>query len=489
MTTAEELDEAVARLDGSAQAHLKRLTRNAALLADISFADILVCVPTDETATQFAFSAQFRPINAPTVYPDDLVGRMCASTDRPLLALAWERGELMDGGLHLPETDRWVRTLNVPVRFRDQTIAVLAREFVPHLQRVAGELETTYFSVFRRLAAMVADGTYPYPAEGRATDVSPRVGDGMILLDPNGIIVYASPNALSTLHRLEFTAPVRGRRLSELGLEQRAVRSSYEERIPYLEELEHGDRSVVVQSLPLLEHGRAAGGLVLLRDVSELRRRDRLLLTKDATIAEIHHRVKNNLQTVSSLLRLQGRRVESPEARAAILESEQRIRSITMVHEILSREASDEAPFDEVVVSLARSLEDAVTSPEQPVEITVQGDPGALPSHMATSLAVALAELLQNAIHHGGRTVGDRCLVELHQEHDGAEVRFRIVDHGGGLPAGFDLGRDAGLGLTIVQTLIRDDLGGSLRLAPSERGRGAVATLTAPLPRRPASTS
>ncbi len=198
--------------------------------------------------------------------------------------------------------------------------------------------------------------------------------------------------------------------------------------------------------------------------------------------------MKNNLQTVSSLLRLQSRRVASPEARSAILESEQRIRSIAMVHEILSREASDDAPFDEVVVSLARSLEDAVTSPERPVEITVQGDAGALPSHMATSLAVALAELLQNAIQHGNGTDGEPCLVELHQEHDGATVRFRIVDHGGGLPDGFDLGRDAGLGLTIVQTLIRDDLGGSLRLTPAERG-GAVATLTAPLPHRPGPTS
>ncbi len=473
----------MAGLDGSARAHLRRLTRTTALLADISFADILVCVPADAHGSRFVVSAQCRPINAPTVHPADLVGRVAAPGDRPLIALAWQRGELMDGGIHLPETDRWVRTLCVPVRFRDQTIAVLAREFDPHMQRAAGVLENTYFSVFRRLAAMVADGTYPFPAEPRQTDVSPRVGDGLILLDPEGIIDYASPNALSTLHRLGITAPVRGRRLNTIGLEQRAVHSSYEERIPYLEELEQADRSIVVQSLPLLEHGKPAGGLVLIRDVSELRRRDRLLLTKDATIAEIHHRVKNNLQTVSSLLRLQSRRVASPEAKAAILESEQRIRSIAMVHEILSREAADHAAFDEIVVSLARSLEDVLTDPHHQTEITVHGDPGALPSHMATSLALALAELLQNAIRHGRGAESGPYRVDLHQENDGREVRFRIIDHGVGLPTGFELGRDAGLGLTIVQTLVRDDLGGSIGLAPGERGSGAVATLTAPLPR------
>jgi two-component sensor histidine kinase len=107
---------------------------------------------------------------------------------------------------------------------------------------------------------------------------------------------------------------------------------------------------------------------------------------------------------------------------------------------------------------------------------------------MATSLAMALAELLQNAIRHGQGAEGTPCLIELHQENDGEAVRFRIVDHGTGLPDGFDLARDAGLGITIVQTLIRDDLGGALQLSPAGRGSGAVATLTAPLPRRPAST-
>ena len=78
------------------------------------------------------------------------------------------------------------------------------------------------------------------------------------------------------------------------------------------------------------------GAVVLLRDVSDLRRRDRLLVSKDATIREIHHRVKNNLQTISSLLRLHGRRLESHEARAALEESVRRIRSIALVHETLS---------------------------------------------------------------------------------------------------------------------------------------------------------
>src|SRR5207302_67420 len=123
--------------------------------------------------------------------------------------------------------------------------------------------------------------------------------------------------------------------------------------------------TVLLRCLPLLDSSlsgdesspvtqEVTGAVVLLRDISELRRRDRLLVSKDATIREIHHRVKNNLQTISSLLRLQGRRLESPEGRTALRESERRIRSIAIVHEILSREAGDQVPFDEIVRSLVR---------------------------------------------------------------------------------------------------------------------------------------
>src|SRR5207237_6543108 len=107
--------------------------------------------------------------------------------------------------------------------------------------------------------------------------------------------------------------------------------------------------TVMLRCLPLVEDGTVTGALVLLRDISELRRRDRLLISMDATIREIHHRVKNNLQTISSLLRLQGRRLDSPEAKGAIEESVRRIRSIALVHETLSRETGADGQFNDLV--------------------------------------------------------------------------------------------------------------------------------------------
>src|SRR3546814_17657218 len=87
---------------------------------------------------------------------------------------------------------------------------------------------------------------------------------------------------------------------------------------PVTEEVEHGGEvTVLIRCIPLIDHGIVSGAVVLTRDISDLRRRARLLLSKDATIREIHHRVKNKLQTISSPLRLPDQRFASPEAKPA----------------------------------------------------------------------------------------------------------------------------------------------------------------------------
>src|SRR5207244_9790172 len=121
-------------------------------------------------------------------------------------------------------------------------------------------------------------------------------------------------------------------------------------------------------------HGKVTGAVVILRDITDLRRRDRLLLSKDATIREVHHRVKNNLQTISSLLRIQGRRLENPEAKLAIEESVRRIRSIALVHETLSRASGEELEFDQILRQLTRMAEEGLVMPDHAVHIEVVGD-------------------------------------------------------------------------------------------------------------------
>jgi two-component sensor histidine kinase len=225
------------------------------------------------------------------------------------------------------------------------------------------------------------------------------------------------------------------------------------------------------------------GALVLLRDISELRRRDRLLISMDATIREIHHRVKNNLQTISSLLRLQGRRLEAPEAKAAIEESVRRIRSIALVHETLSRETGDDVQFNDIVRPLLRMVEESLVSPDRPVRVTVEGDAGKLPASVATPLAVVLTELVQNAVDHGFPDDDDRAggSVRVCLENDGAALHLQVVDNGVGLPPGFRIDGATGLGLSIVRSLVTSQMEGTIALRAGADDTGTVADVVVPL--------
>jgi two-component sensor histidine kinase len=206
------------------------------------------------------------------------------------------------------------------------------------------------------------------------------------------------------------------------------------------------------------------------------------LLTKDATIREIHHRVKNNLQTIAALLRLQARRLESPEAQEALAESERRIRSIAIVHETLSRDVGDVVSFSDIVLPLVRVVEETVSTEELRLSFEVEGDAGELPGEIATPLAVVLNELMQNAVDHafppdGGRTEGN---VRVQITRDGDSLLVDVFDDGVGLVDGFSLETSRGLGLSIVQTLVTSELGGSIEMRNDHGTRVSLSIPTRP---------
>jgi two-component sensor histidine kinase len=255
-------------------------------------------------------------------------------------------------------------------------------------------------------------------------------------------------------------------------------------RFPDPMDVEGDAATLLVRALPLQAPGAEAGALVLIRDVTDVRRRDRALLTKDATIREIHHRVKNNLQTVAALLRLQARRMTEPAARAALEESVRRVTSIAVVHETLAGSREDVVAVDEVLDQVLPMLGDlASIGPAARTRRT--GEIGELPAAAATPLVMAVTELLQNAAEHAFRG-GEPGTIELVAERDGDDLVVRVRDDGQGLPEGFDLETSDGLGLQIVRTLVVSELGGSIATGTPEGLRsGTEVVLTLPGAGRP----
>ena len=449
--------------------HLMRLTASWGLLSDLSFSDLLLYVPTAPgDLSTFTILGQVRPTTSQTLYLDDEVGRQVPPSEVPLVTRAWQLGEIIDGEASVHARGEIASVQCIPVRWKDSMVAVMLRASAPMVGRRPGELERVYVEMFDGFARMITMGDFPFGAEETEVDEAPRVGDGVARLDGSARVDFASPNFVSALHRMGIHGNTQGARLGELGFDESPVRAAFAIGLPITQEIERRDVVVLLRCIPFLSHGRVTGAVVLLRDVSDLRRRDRLLVSKDATIREIHHRVKNNLQTISSLLRMHGRRLESPEAREALEESVRRIRSIALVHETLSAGASQEVDFGDIVRQLVRMVGEGIVSDERPVRLVVEGDPGEVRAEVATPLAVVLTELLQNALEHGfpaarfaARASEARVVVSL--ANDGTKLLVRVADNGVGLPPDFTLDGPT-LGLSIVRALVTTDLDGVINM-------------------------
>ncbi|MFL6059610.1 MAG: sensor histidine kinase [Marmoricola sp.] len=449
------------------------------IIADLSFADLVLWLP-DRTGSGYWAAGQMRPTTGPTALVDDVVGTFVEVGKRRLLDAALSEGRIARDGDPEWRDDVPVRIEAIPVRRGDRVIAVVARNTNLHGVRTPSRLELSYLTTASELTQMIAHGLFPYAGQRSDHADSPRVGDGFIRVDAAGKVVYASPNALSVYRKLGLSTDLVDLDLAEVtrGLippshrpDEETISAVLGARMPRDAELGNGAATVILRAIPLRPTGARTGGLILLRDVTDLRSRDRELVTKDATIREIHHRVKNNLQTVAALLRLQARRIESVSGREALEEAVRRVGAIAVVHETLSQSFEEQVEFDAVADQLI-GLVHEVGAHGGSVRLRREGSFGTLSSEAATPLAMVLTEVLQNAMEHG--YPGDRAgTVSVLTEKVGTGLRVRVEDDGIGLPDGFDLEASTSLGLSIVRTLVAE-LGGTLSLGPRDGGGTSV---------------
>ncbi|CAB4534503.1 MAG: histidine kinase [Actinobacteria bacterium] len=453
---------------------LRELVADWQILSDLSFADLILWVPIRKDAmswpTGYIAVAHIRPTTAATVFANDVIGDEIRWGERTYLDQALSSAEIIRDTEPQPFGDLMIKEETIPVLMDEKVIAVISRHRNSDLMRQPSKLELNYREIAHELYRMVAEGNFPYKDAGSLFDPTPRVGDGLIRIDVNGTISYASPNARSAFSRMGWSNELIGYSLGDIAhqLARENVDASDESLKGRLSgralrrvEVENPGGTIDLIVLPILAGQDRTGAIVLLNNVTELRRRERELVTKDATIREIHHRVKNNLQTVSALLRLQARRIDNPEASQALNEAVRRIASIALVHETLSGGSDASVGFDDV---LDRLVSHALELTPRLNEITISrtGQLGSVDPRIATPLALVITELIYNALEHGLEDEGTELTIAI--ERDGQSAHVTIIDDGVGLPAGFDLTQSSNLGLQIVRTLTENELRGTLNL-------------------------
>lgn len=482
------------------------------IISDIAQSDLVLWFPTDyivadgtspdavsgpSDISTFSAFAHVRPSNVRTLFHHDIIDHDMEDGIRDEAYRAWVTQKISTytdpgsgEGLGIrPDVD----IIFVPIVRNNRTIALLTSHRVATHSAYPSLSEEVYEFVTDTMLTMVHSGLWPDPlALESRTQGNPRAIDGIIVLDPSGRVVVASPNANSMYTRMGMTGYLEKRNLADV---TRSMLSSGEEADETLQlvlagrsdlrtELTIARARVTMRAIPLLKQKGARierqGALILCRDVTELRRREMELMTKDATIREIHHRVKNNLQTVSALLRLQSRRMTTDEARQGLEQAMRRVATIATVHEALSQGLTQNVDFDELIerqFHLAAEL----ASPGQHVSTRLLGSFGALPSQFATPLALVINEVVANAVEHGldGET-GTVTLEGIRGVNENGEDTLTIIitDDGKGMgdqkieesgPRAYRpvTGKE-GLGMQIVRTLVASELNGSIRWEANE---------------------
>lgn len=469
-------------LNKEEQGVIHRLISDWQILADLALADLILWTKTAEG--NFVALAHCRPATGATIHLSDVVGLYASVTRSEKLKVAWEKAvpsaeELMRWVGSYSVLDSWI-----PVKYQGKVIALISLEVNSQSLR-GSESQLQWFKKMAGiLAEMITNELFPNMTVASATMHGvPRVTDGVVLIDSEGKVLDLSPNAQSALRRLGIRSTLRRSLLAPLVTEVVADQSSVDEALPvvlmgkapWITEVASPNGTLSLRAIPLWQNGVRFGAILLCRDVTEMRRREQELITKDATIREIHHRVKNNLQTVAALLRMQSRRSDSDAVKAALREAGRRVAMIAKVHEELSQTVAEEIDFDSMIDRLT-AMSAAMATMTGQVRTKITGKFGILGAEVASALAVIISELVTNAVEHAFPEDDENKtgLIEINAERAADKLVIRVIDNGCGL-ARSEVEKSTakistGLGTSIVKTLVRGELNGTIEWRTPETG-------------------
>jgi len=457
------------------------------VIADLSFADLVLWISDGKNG--FVAAGHARPSSAATVFYRDITSKPVENAWTHLVSEAFKSGKSVEYG----EPDKYqgvpARLSAVPVFRRlnaasgsditPSPIAVVTKHTNLGEAAAPNKTRISLSGLGDKLLNMVVDGNYPvFSEQSSPRRGAPRVNDGLVHINEESIVIFSSPNGMSAFQKLGVKSELEGRSLIEVTNVLNKDKRNVDEglsivvsgRVAWRADIEGNEAALSVRSIPIFENSINTGAILLCRDVTELRRQERELVTKDATIREIHHRVKNNLQTVASLLRIQGRRSKSPETLEALSDAERRVAAIAVVHDSLSEGLAQDVNFDEVFDRIISLVGDLAAGYHAKVTNLKIGKFGRLPSEIATPLAVVLTELVTNAYEHGLANKTGHLTVTATRK--SKKLFITVADDGVGLEPGKI---QSGLGTQIVTTLAEGELRGKIDFKSDKTGGTTVA--------------
>jgi two-component sensor histidine kinase len=465
---------------------LHRLEPGLFITADVSRADILLCCLHGRE--QILVAQHARPRSISSIYLKDATGRLFSAAEQPLVFHALTEDRIGSRRKQVLSSGAPIIQQVFPIHnAANRVIAAMLVE----TNMIEFERHRRRDKPFRRavhwLQEMSVRGEIEIP------DKLAGFGslDGIYLVDEQSCIRYMSGIATNLYRSIGLVKDMRGRHISALEeIDEKVVDQAMQANRCVEHRHESPDGRIWVRTViplraptgswprvrrqwarytpwikPIYKLPHVDGALVIVHNATERVQRERELNVKSAMIQEVHHRVKNNLQTIAAILRIQARRCESSEAQQHLTDAVNRILSMSVIHEYLSQDEHQPINIRDVCQRVVGQAQQVAVNPGQQVNITLAGPNIRLPAGQATAAALVVNELLLNAIEHGlqDRQQGQ---IALTLQDLGDIVQIDVEDDGLGLPDGFNLGASRSLGLQITRTLVTDDLKGEIIIEP-----------------------
>lgn len=431
---------------------LKRMNVCFPFIADLAHAHLSLYVKT-KNPEEYLVLKHYKPHTFFSQFVLAEAGSVVSAAEEPLVTFS------MDTGKNIHGQREWRLGSNLemyvyPIKDGSEILGAISLETSPGYAS-----ESNYYQLLDTASLLL---------QHSRRNLTPEVfspifaGTGIIIADKNNRINYANLSATRIYKALGIYHLI-GCRLPDRELSAMLHRETIDSSRPYEKEIQVGELVLLQRDIKIEDGGNLQRRIMLLSDVSQVRKKEREIKIKTAVIQEIHHRVKNNLQTIASLLRLQARRSKSDEVKEALHESTNRILSMAVVHEFLSQHDREEINVIEVTKNILEQVAPNMIDRDFCLDSRIDGPEVVLPSKNASNLAVIINELILNAIEHGfeNRTRG---LIGLRTEIVEDGYIIELYDDGCGLPEGFDVTKTRSLGLQIIQTLVNDDMGGSFEI-------------------------
>lgn len=435
-------------------AEIRGMSQLLQAMANLEDADIFIDCPTRDGDAVVV--AEAKPEGAPSSYRKTAVGLLAKAEDEPAVARSLLLGASTKQMKAVTQERKHVVQSVEPIRRGNRVIGVLIQEKWEEQCAVSERLHLSDQG-FERMANMIThitDGNSWLPE---------CIDEGLVIVDRNGIVTFRNSLARDMYQKLGYVGDILGKRYENYRLVDSQPERGTPDRYSVVE-AKIGTNTLEIKWIQI-----GAGEIdfaVVMRDTTYLHEQEKQLILKSAAIKEMHHRVKNNLQTIASLLRLQTRRTENEATRQVLYESMNRILSIAATHELLARSGVDQVKLGEVIVNIKNNAVRYFAPQNLELSITLEGDDFEVDSEIATSVALVINELLQNSLKYAfvGRSKG---MVRITVTRGELYSRIEVADNG----RGFDVeGGGNGLGLNIVQTIVKDKLGGKLEIESEGQG-------------------